>query len=114
MSEALRELSDQLICHPVSRSIAEIEAAGEAIKSLMAELQQAREERTALLATEQNLMEDAERWQEWRKGKALTVVIPTPTDDKPSRKVTVMYGPNPEPAYGVSLDEAIDAARGVK
>jgi hypothetical protein len=58
MSEALRELSDQLICHPVSRSIAEIEAAGEAIKTLLEELQQAREERTALLVNEQNLTEE--------------------------------------------------------
>lgn len=33
----LKELSDQLICHPASRSIDEIEAAGEAIKQLVLE-----------------------------------------------------------------------------
>jgi len=53
--QKLRELADQLICHPVSRSIEEIESAGEAIKSMMDELQQLRSERTALLVNEQNL-----------------------------------------------------------
>ena len=41
--DKLRELADQLICHPVSRSITEIEEAGEAIKRLLDELKSLRE-----------------------------------------------------------------------
>lgn len=52
--EALRELADQLICHPASRSISETEQAGEAIKSLLAEIQSLTEERTAWRVTAEN------------------------------------------------------------
>lgn len=44
---------------------------------------------------------DAERWREFRTGKALTVKC---------KKATVMFGPNPENDYPESLDAAIDAA----
>lgn len=53
---------------------------------------------------------DAARYRQLRKGLPLTVIVPTPTDDKPNKKVTVSYGPNPEPAWGESLDRAVDAA----
>lgn len=53
---------------------------------------------------------DALRWREFRKGKPLTVSVPTPTDDKPNKRTTVIYGPNPEPSYPAALDAAIDAA----
>lgn len=52
--QKLRELADQLICHPVSRSIEEIESAGEAIKTMLDELQTLREERTAWRVTAEN------------------------------------------------------------
>lgn len=52
--QKLRALADQCICHPVSRSIEEIEAAGEAIKSLLEELQTLRSERTAWRVTAEN------------------------------------------------------------
>ena len=51
-----RQLADQLICHPVSRSIDEIEAAGEAIKSLLDELQ-------TLRVTAENAEKDAAKWK---------------------------------------------------
>lgn len=53
--QKLRELANTLISEPVSRSISEIEAAGEFIKVLPDELQSLRSERTALLVNEQNL-----------------------------------------------------------
>lgn len=53
---------------------------------------------------------DAARYRWLRRGLALTVVIPTPTEDKPHKKTTVQYAPNPEDAWGIALDVAIDAA----
>lgn len=53
---------------------------------------------------------DARRYRWLRQGNPLTVVVPTPTEDKPHKKATVIYGPNPEPAWAESLDHAIDAA----
>ena len=61
--QKLRDLADQLICHPVSRSIEEIEAAGEAIKSLLDELQTLRSERTACRVTAENAEKDAAKWK---------------------------------------------------
>lgn len=52
--QKLRKLADQLICHPVSRSIEEIESAGEAIKTMLDELQTLREERTTWRVTAEN------------------------------------------------------------
>ena len=60
--EELKALADQCICHPASRGIEAIESAGEGIKTLIADLESAKDERRALLATEQNLREKAERW----------------------------------------------------
>ena len=61
--QKLRELADNLICHPVSRSIDEIEAAGESIKSLLDELQTLRSERTAWRVTAENAEPDAARYR---------------------------------------------------
>jgi hypothetical protein len=57
----------------------------------------------------ERLGKDAERWRKWEQGAALTFEIPTPTPEKPNRKITVIYGPNPEPAYAESIRAAIDA-----
>ena len=48
---------------------------------------------------------DAERWRDFRTGKALTVKC---------KKATVMFGPNPEADYPDALDSAIDAAISAK
>ncbi|MFA5898093.1 MAG: hypothetical protein WC829_03150 [Hyphomicrobium sp.] len=53
---------------------------------------------------------DAARYRQLAKGEPLTVVVPTPTDEKPNRKVTIIYGPNSEPGYAEALGKAIDAA----
>ena len=53
---------------------------------------------------------DAARYRQLRKGLPLTVVVPAPTDKKPNGKVTVIYGPNTEAAFGASLDRALDDA----
>lgn len=53
---------------------------------------------------------DAARYRQLAKGEPLTVVVPTPTEEKPSRKVTIIYGPNSEPCYAEALGKAIDAA----
>lgn len=52
---------------------------------------------------------DAARYRQLRKGLPLTVVCPAPTKKKPDGKVTVIYGPNTEAAWGESLDRALDA-----
>ena len=79
--DKLRELADQLICHPVSRSIDETEEAGEAIKCLLGELKslQAENDRMAselarpvsgdvstLLAERSKLIWENERLKEGR------------------------------------------------
>ena len=61
-------------------------------------------------AKRRELEVDAGRWREWEQGRGLTVVVPTPTDDKPDRKVTVIYSPNQYTTYPVALRKAIDAA----
>lgn len=66
---------------------------------------------TAERATEiEALRKDAERWRHWREGRGLQVVVPTPTDEKPDKVTTIIYGPCREPGYGEALDAAIDAA----
>lgn len=52
--QALRELANTLISEPVSRSIEEIECAGEFIKVLLDELRSLRSERTAWRVTAEN------------------------------------------------------------
>ena len=54
----LREFADTLISEPVSRSIEEIECAGEFIKVLIDKMQSLRSEHRALLVNEQNLREE--------------------------------------------------------
>lgn len=61
-------------------------------------------------AKRRELEADAGRWREWEQGRGLTVVVPTPTDDKPDRKVTVIYSPNPYSTYPAALRKAIDEA----
>lgn len=58
----------------------------------------------------QDDVRDAARWREFRRGKPLQVIVPTPTDDKPHKKVTVQFGPNLEESYPAALDAAVDAA----
>ena len=62
----------------------------------------------ALSAAIAKIAEDAKRYQWFRKGEALTISVPTPSEDKPLKKVTIIYGTNTEPLYGESLDKAID------
>jgi hypothetical protein len=71
-------------------------------------------EADGLRAEIEALRKEADRWREWRKGKPLTVEIPTPTEEKPNRRTTVIFGPNHEPNYGEALDAAIDASMGEK
>ena len=61
--QALREFANTLISEPVSRSIEEIECAGEFIKVLLDELQSLRSERTAWRATAENAEKDAARYR---------------------------------------------------
>ena len=61
-------------------------------------------------AKRRDLEADAGRWREWEQGRGLTVVVPAPTDDKPNRKVTIIYSSNPYPAYPTAVRAAIDAA----
>jgi hypothetical protein len=57
---------------------------------------------------------DAARFRHLQKGLPLTVIVPTPTADKPNRKVTVIYGANSEPGWANALAQAVDAAAGVR
>jgi hypothetical protein len=103
--ERASELLDALLDHDVGYEAQT--GAAQIVDDLMAELRRQHAEIEAL-------RKDAERWREWRKGKPLTVEIPTPTEEKPNRRTTVIFGPNHEPNYGETLDAAIDAAMGEK
>lgn len=65
--QKLRELADQFICHPVSRSITEVEEGGEAIKELLDEIATLRQERTAWRVTAENAEEKKTQLQEFSK-----------------------------------------------
>lgn len=73
--EALRALADQCICHPVSRSITEVEEAGSAIIELLDRvkaLEGIEQEHRALLATEQNLLDELQTLREERTAWRVT------------------------------------------
>lgn len=101
----LRELANTLISEPVSRSIEEIECAGEFIKVLLDELQSLRSERTAWRVSAESAEKDAARYR----------AIPTlpwyvgPTYDTYNDVVTEGEYDNVGHSKA-SLDAAIDAA----
>jgi predicted RNase H-like nuclease (RuvC/YqgF family) len=102
------------LCAELCRQHAEIEALKKDIDHKDAYCEQLGRELSKATAEIEALRKDADRWREWRKGKPLTVEIPTPTDEKPNRKTTLIFGPNQEPNYGEALDAAIDASMGEK
>ena len=99
--QKLRELADQLICHPASRSIEEIESAGEAIKSLLDELQTLRSERTAWRITAENAEKDAARYR-WLAGRHWV-------ESETVFRLNLI-GTEDSTSYMQELDAAIDAA----
>lgn len=128
--DKLRELADQLICHPVSRSITEIEEAGEAIKCLLGELKslQAENDRMAaelarpvssevstllaerarLIAENVALKKDAERYRYVMASKAGTIRLDgdyRDTDDMRTVAPQYIYWNQQKP-----LSAAIDVA----
>lgn len=60
-------------------------------------------------AIQESVVNDAARYRWLRDGKGLTVVVPTPTEDKLGKKITIIYSPSPYGQYGAALDVAIDA-----
>lgn len=92
---------------PLLARIAELERELEEARKQM---ERQKDEWLSWEAKRRALEVDAGRWREWEQGRGLTVVVPTPTDDKPDRKVTIIYSPNPYPAYPAAVRKAIDAA----
>ena len=82
----------------------------EKLEQARQQMESQKDEWLAWEAKRKDIENDAARWREWRKGKSLTVDIPTPAEEKPNRKTTVIFGPHPEPGYGKALDASVDAA----
>lgn len=89
---------------------AEIERLTRELAEARKQMEAQKDEWLSWEAKRRDLEADAGRWREWEQGRGLTVVVPTPTDDKPDRKVTIIYSPNPYPAYPTAVRKAIDAA----
>jgi len=85
-----------------------LQPAGEAIEAAQVVV-----DRVALLVAEnERLRVNDARYRWLRQGKRYTTVVPSPTAKNPKAKITIFVAPNPEPAYGESLDAAIDVAMG--
>ena len=115
--DELKALADQCICHPTSRGIDDIEAAGEGLKDLIAKLENAQGEIRALRCTEAGLLSELQTLREERTAWRVTAENAEAACEQTTKKEFPMLSISDEQAEAIASEvyarnpvDGVDAA----